>query len=354
MNDNGILQSSPQPNVYGPLTPSQMFERTANLLRENSKLFFGIVAVVAGIEIVVGGVLGGSGLWMRRSAMDAAPMMKALIITPLALLGALLIYIFTQIIQGALFLAADAKLAGVLTSVGEACRLAAEKAWRLVGISILVALRILGYILLLDFAAGVLLFMVALAFGGFSHMAGQVPFHFGRGTSLGVEVFFVLFLLALLVIYLGILIWVVVRYAVAIPAALAEDLPVTEAIRRSIHLTRGSKGRLYALFLVIMGVWIVITAITLPLQLMSAHVGSAHTTHLPGAALGFNLVVSIIKILIGWALTAFVGVALALCYYDLRVRKEGFGGGLAAPVLELPPTPRPVSPDEPIDDLPIS
>jgi len=58
MNDNVILPNSPRPNVYGPITPSEMFERTAALLRENFKLFFGIALVVLGVEIVVGGVLG--------------------------------------------------------------------------------------------------------------------------------------------------------------------------------------------------------------------------------------------------------------------------------------------------------
>jgi hypothetical protein len=349
MNDNVILPDSPQSNVYGPITPTQMFERTATLLRENSKLFFGIVAVVIGVEIMVGGVLGGSGIWMRRSAVDAAPMMKALVMAPLMLLGGFLVYIFTQIIQGALFLATQAKLAGSPTSVGEACRLAAEKAGRLVGISVLVALRILGYILLIDFAAGILLFFVALAFGGFSHVAGQIPLHFGRGASLGVGVFAALFLLVLLVIYLCVLFWLVIRYAVAIPAALAENLPVMEAIRRSIQLTRRSKGRLFALFLGIAAVWIVLAAITVPLQLMAARSGLMHST------VGIlNLAAGIIRILFSWVLVAFAGVATALCYYDLRVRKEGFGVVMIAPTLELPSEPRPSAPDGPIEDLPIS
>jgi hypothetical protein len=353
MNENVILPTPPQPNVYGPITPGQMFERTAALLRENPRLFFGIVAVVIGVEIVVGAVLGGSGFALRRSALDAAPMMKGLILLPLIALGGFLVYIFVQIIQGALFFATQARLAGISTSVGEACRMAAIKAGRLVGISVLVALRILGYILLLDFAAGILLAIAAVAFGGFSHMTGQIPFHFGRGTSLGIGVSFAFCLLLVFALYIAALFWLVIRYALAIPAALAENLSVTEAIRRSISLTRGSKGRLYALFLVIAGVWILITAVTLPLQLMAAHAGSGHYALTAGIAAGLSLVAAVAKILIGWVLMAFAGVATTLCYYDLRVRKEGFGVGVAVPVQELPPVPRPL-PNEPIEGLPIS
>jgi hypothetical protein len=352
MSDNLVLPNSP--NVYGPITPSQMFERTFALLRENAKLFFGIVLVVIGVEIVVGGVLGGNGLWMARTAIGTAPITRALFSVPLLLLGAALIYIFTQIIHGALFIATEAKLASAPITVGEACRLAADKAGRLVGISILVALRIFGYMLLFYFVLAIVGLMGALMFGGFNHLADRVRFHSGQMQFFGVGALLGIFLLALLVLYIAALFWLVIRYAVAIPAALAEDLRVTDAIRRSIHLSRGSKGRLLALFLVVACIWIAFVAVTLPVQLMAAHHGLMHSTATLGTPGVLNFGVAAIRIFLSWIVIAFTGVATALCYYDLRVRKEGFGATVATPALDFYPTPPSSTPDWPIEDLPVS
>ncbi len=345
MSDNLIVPNSLNANAYGPVTPSQMFERTFALLRENFKLFFGIALVIIGVEFVVRGVIGGSGTWMGHSAAGATPVMRALVIVPLSFLGAVLIYIVAQIVHGALFLATRARLANAPMTVGEACGLAAEKAGRLIGISILVALRIIGYMLLLDIVTGLLVFVVALAFGGFSHVAE--PLRSGHLLALGTGVFFVLFLLAILVAYLCIMFWLVLRYAVSIPACLEENLPITDAIRRSIFLSRGSKGRLVALFLVLACVWIAVAAVIVPIQLVARHPGAMHPT-------GLNVTAAAIEIFVSWVLAAFAGVATALCYYDLRVRKERYGAAPAVPVLETPPAPSLAATDWPIEDIPIS
>ncbi len=344
MNDIVIPSNSRQRNIYGPITPGEMFERTFALLRENPGLFFGIVLVVIGVEILVGAVLGVSGFWTGHYNMGAAPIAKVLFEAPLVLIGAALVYIFTQIIQGALFLATRAKLANAAMTVGEACSLAANKTGRLVGISILVALRVIGYMLLLDIAAGFLLFLPVLALGGAAHLTGM--FRAGHGPLVGAGIFYVFFMLAVIAAYIAVMFWVVLRYAVAIPAALEEDLPITEAIHRSITLSRGSKGRLLALYLAVAGVWIVMAAFTVPLQLMARHGVTGHA--------GFLFAAAAIRILFSWLLIAFVGVATALCYFDLRVRKDGFGAAPAAAIVEIPPAGSDAPPDRPIEDLPVT
>lgn len=346
MNDTEIFPNSPQRNMYGPVTPGQLFERTFALLRENPTLFFGIVLVVIGVEIVVGGVLRGSGMWLGRYGGGSSPILGAIFVVPLALLGAAIIYIVTQIIQGALFLATRAKLGNAYMTVGEACRLAADKAGRLVGISILVGLRIIGYMLLLDIVAGVLV-MIALAASGVRHSFAQNPFQAGHGAALALGIVLGLFLLAIAVVYIALMFWVVLRYAVAIPASLEENLPITDAIRRSIVLTRGSKGRLVAVFVAVACVWIAMAVLTVPLQMMAAHAGAGHGG-------GFILAAAAIRILFSWILIAFMGVATAVCYFDLRVRKEGFGAPTAVPVLEIPSAATAPPPDWPIEDLPVS
>ena len=348
-----------QPNAYGPVTPTQMFERTMTLLRENFKLFFGIVLVAVGVEVVVGTVLGLSEFWMRHSSNGADGMMKVLLLSPLVLLGAALVYIFAQIIQGALFYATQAKLTDASMTVGEACKLAADKVGKIIGISLLVALRILGYIVLFYIAFIFLAFMVALGFGGLASISGQNLIRSVAAQSIGVYVLIGILGLLFLVFYLGYLLWLVARYAASIPACLAENLPITEAIHRSVRLSARSRGRIYALFLVVGGVWIAITLITLPLQFLAVHAARSHHAITPIMVGIFSLCIAGFKILVSAFLVAFMGVAITLCYFDLRVRKERFGVVLQPPASEpdpiiLPPAPELQSPGMPTEDFPAS
>ena len=314
-----------QPNAFGPITPTQMFERTITLLRENFKLFFGIVLIAIGVEVVVGMVLGLSQFGTRLSMSSLDAIAHVLLMLPLVLLGAALIYVFAQIVQGALFYATQAKLIHAPMTVGEACKLAADKVGKIVGISLLVMLRILGYLLLFYTGLIFLVFLAALVLGGLASISGQNLLRSVPAHSIGVYVLMGIFALMFLVLYLVLLLWLVARYAVAIPACLAEDLSVTEAIRRSIQLSMRSKGRLYGLFAVIGAVWVAITLVTIPLQFMAGY--EAATRHaISPAMVGFlYLCIAGFRILASAVLVAIVGVAVPLCYYDLRARKEGFG-----------------------------
>ncbi|HVC89856.1 MAG TPA: hypothetical protein VND66_04450 [Acidobacteriaceae bacterium] len=351
MNDFVLATAPPQPNVYGPITPSQMFERASRLLRENFKLFFGIVLILIGVEVVFGGILGGSGFWISRSMAGAAPLARILVLAPAMLVGAVLLFILIQIIQGALFIATQAKLVNAPITVGESCNLAAEKVGRLIGISLLVALRTIGYLLLFYIAFGALAMIVALMFGGFSHAAGAMPFRFGHMPSLGMALFIVLLLLMAFLLYLVTLLWLITRYALSIPVALAEGLSVTESIRRSIHLSGGSRGRLYALFLAIFGVYLVFAAVTVPMQLIVVHGANLHAGSVIGA---LGLLLAAFRILVSAIIVAFIGIATALCYFDLRVRKEGFGT-IAIPQQPAPPQASwPAPTDMPTGDVPLA
>jgi|GEM_PF-6725012 len=343
MNDNAIPPGSPPRNPYGPVTPSEMFERTFKLLRENPGLFFGIVLVVIAAEIVVGGLLGGSGFWLGRSGGAAAPLAEALFLVPVALAGGALIYVLTAIVQGGLFVAARAKLGANPMTVGEACSVASSHVGRLVGISILVALRILGYMLLVFIPLGILVALIP----GVGHVLGQFSIHPGMGSALTAGIVVVFLFLLFLVVYICMIFWLAIRYSLSIPACLEEGLPITDSIRRSISLSKGSRGRLLALFVGLAVVWIAMTILTAPLQMMATHAGAGH-----GGVLIF--VAAAIRILFSWLLIAFMGVGTAICYFDLRARKDGLGTMATAPSLQPPQIFPAAAADLPIKDLPIS
>ena len=355
MSDPAILLNPSQPNVYGPIAAGQMFERTFQLLRENFKLFFGIASILIGVHIVAMGIFGGSEFWMLRFNGGAPSVGRALLMMPIFFVGGILLFIFVLIIQGAFFIATRARLTGAPMAVGEACKLAADKAGRLAGIALLVLLRIIGYLLLFYIASLVLVLIVALMFGGLRRATGAVPFAFSHGASFGLVAMFVLLALAWIVFYVFFLFWLYARYALSVPAALAENLSITESIRRSIHLSRGSKGRLYDMLLAIVGMYLVLDAVLLPVELMAFH--PFHPSTAPvGAGIGFLfLLISIVGIVMSALVMVVVGIATALCYYDLRVRKEGFGVVTVPPAVSAAPAASwSAPPDLPAGDLPIS
>lgn len=359
MSEPVILPNPSQPNVYGPITAGQMFERTFALLRDNFNLFFGIVLILIGVHIVAMGIFGGSEFWMIRSNGGAPSVSGALLMLPIFVIGGVLFFIFILIIQGAFFIATRARFSGAAITVGEACKLAADKAGRLTGIALLVFVRMIGYTLLFYVASLIVALIVALTFGGLHRASGAVPFAVGHGASLGFIAIFLALGLLWLVIYLLFGLWLYARYALSVPAALEENLSVTESIRRSVQLSRGSKGRLYAMLLSVVVAYIIVDAVLFPVELMAFNPFHPHTTGM-AVAMGPGLLVlssaiSIVSIAMSALVMVFIGIATALCYYDLRVRKEGFGIAMsppAAPIARAEPWSLP--PSEPTGDLPIS
>ena len=355
MSEPAILPNSSSPNVYGPITAGQLFERTFRLLLENFKLFFGIVLILIGVEIVFGGITagfpGGSAILMGRSNVGSASLGRVFLLMPIVFVGGVLLFVLIQIIQGALFIATGARLANTQITVGDACKLAADKAGRLIGISLLIILRVIGYVLLFLVVFGVLAGVIG-ATGGLMHVVTGNYLSRGHLPGAGTVVFLVMLALAAVGGYLLLWLWLASRYALSIPAALAEKLSITESIRRSIHLSKGSRGRLYTLFLAIVVADLAIALVTVPFQLILRHGAVDHHGLVLGA---MGILLAGFRILTSALIVAVMGVATALCYYDLRVRKEGFGF-LTPPTEDpvVPVEPWSLAPNEPTGDAPIS
>lgn len=152
----------------------------------------------------------------------------------------------------------------------------------------------------------------------------------GSGTA---AAFFLIPLLILL--YLGILIYsilIMLRFSVAFPASIEEDLPAWKAMQRSVILTRGARGRIFLVLLVVYavayavelaGIFILFAlAAVVALIAMSAHVvvGSPVFVILIGlGVLAYGLVVAAYMVLCYSSLVS----ALAVLYHDQRLRTDG-------------------------------
>jgi uncharacterized membrane protein len=108
------------------------------------------------------------------------------------------------------------------------------------------------------------------------------------------------------------------RYSLAISACTVEDLTARAAIRRSIQLSKGSRGRIFMLALLAVIIQLGLTGIT---QAFFIVVGLKNHGVLP-------VWMSVMQQFLAFLTNTFVGPIFAtgftLFYYDQRVRKEGY------------------------------
>jgi hypothetical protein len=139
------------------------------------------------------------------------------------------------------------------------------------------------------------------------------------------------------------------RYALALPACVVENLKARKAIRRSIELSKGARGRIFILFLLI-GV------IKLGLLLISqAFFFAAIFKNHGQVAAWVNALSQVVAFFTNTFLGPIGATGITLFYYDQRVRKEGFdiewmmqSAGLTPPVQESPS----LHPDSSSEELP--
>jgi membrane-anchored glycerophosphoryl diester phosphodiesterase (GDPDase) len=108
------------------------------------------------------------------------------------------------------------------------------------------------------------------------------------------------------------------RFTLAIPACVIEDLPARKAIRRSIELSKGARGRIFLLALLVVAVQMGLGLVT---QLFFVIATFRHHGELPAG-------IRVVQQLVAFCTNTFVGPIYAtgftLFYYDQRVRKEGY------------------------------
>jgi uncharacterized membrane protein YagU involved in acid resistance len=119
-----------------------------------------------------------------------------------------------------------------------------------------------------------------------------------------------------------------VRYSLAVQACIIEDIPVNQALKRSVFLAKGSRSRIltvYTVFLLLQMVMALTLGFGFGLLTNSFH--SVQLTQAAGALAGF----------VAGVLTGPLGtVAMSLVYYDERVRKEAFDLQLMMAALDGP------------------
>jgi len=290
-----------------PLSLGEILDRTAQLYRENFVLLAGIASVYAGVLLVLN--LGQIGL---TELLNAHHMGQQKQWATLGFLG--LIFPVIVICSGAAMAANNRAVAwinlGQPATIRGAYASVLPRLWRYLWIMCIA--MFFAYLPFLVIYGGLVL--VILLF---------VAFQAGSGDPYAVALIGIASIGALLLSIPAVVyaIWMAIRYSLAIPASVVEDLEARPAIRRSIALTEGSRGRIFLLGLLIAVIQIGLVVVTQIVFIVMAFNELKHHGQLP-------VWVQIVQQFVAFLTNTFIGPMYAtgftLFYYDQRIRKEGF------------------------------
>lgn len=294
-----------------PLTLGEILDRTAELYRKNFLLLAGISSIYSGILLVLGlvqvGVQHGFSATQMNAGMIAAAVAGIVI---LALVG---------LVCGGVAVAANTRAVGWIhlgepASIAAAYRAVLPRTGRYVWLLTIIYFLAWFPCVLIYAAYAVLVLHYVKTMGLMNPQAAPTMDQSSALVLLGASAAFVLLIIAF-GIY-GIL--MSLRYSLAVPACTVENLKARPAIRRSIELSKGSRGRIFMLGLLTVIIQIGMVGLT---QGFFVIAGMKHKGMVP-------LWMGIAQQFLAFLTNTFVGPIYAtgftLFYFDQRVRKEGF------------------------------
>jgi hypothetical protein len=319
----------PQFPGFAPQTIGQILDRIFALFRTNFLLFLKIACAPAAAMFLLYGLIG---LALFASGVLVVPPrpldpLKFMALVPVGLVVGVAFMAVYAIFEAAASHAALQANAGIRVTFRAAYAVAWKNAGRFVWLMILRYLWV-GLPILVCYAivAGVALALTA----------GAGKAHPG--------VYFAVFPLMLLA-YGGAMVYAIfmsIRLSLAPPACLAEQLPATAALKRSLHLTRHAKGRIFVVMLVVYAAgyaaFLVFEAFCFAVIAAALFLGTVMHLHLnePLTAIAIAAaVVFVFGAMFLWmaAIAACYAIGFAVLYHDQRLRIEG--------VPPLPPTGEP-------------
>ena len=349
-----------QVQAIRPLTLGEILDRTVQLYRRNFRLLIGIAALPAAIDVLVSGgaaILLSSRIAGLTPAKPGAPMNLPaamtffLIAAAFGLIGLPLLLAVFSVALNALNFAALALNRGRQVTVGESYRFAMQKFWRGAGI--------LSLQFLLAAAAP------GAVFGGvFMVLAVVAAVILPKGANPALALTVGLATFGLILAVAGVCVWIWIRFCLAFPASVEEACKAWPAMKRSGQLTKGTRGRIFVMYLMVGTLTMVVYyALIIPLDLMMGmRIDKLFAvTHTAGMV---PVLVQTVNLFISFLERAFVmpiyATALMLFYADQRTRLEGYdiehlmsqAGWSELPSLPPPSLPPPVP--SPVFHQPVS
>jgi hypothetical protein len=323
-----------------PLTLGEVLDRTAQLYRSRFPVYFGIAVIPAGTVLACAAVVFMVLAWAGATtssgvASGAGNMVMLALLTIAGLVAVPLFFGTTALGWAAMSHAAARAFLGESISIRESYKSAWMQGWRYLWLYLLAALMVGG-------APIAVLFLLTLLSAGLAVLARTAGLGTVATASLGGLAFL---LFAGLAVYA---LWMLLRVCMAFPASVVEQIPAWSAIRRGSTLSKGTKGRIFVLFLLGVSLsWMLGIGISIPVLIVIALIPGATN---PQHSQTVSMVFAFAWYGLWFAIQAFTkpvyGIALTLFYFDQRIRTEGFDIECmmhqAGMVPDLPPQPQAV------------
>ncbi|MGP8252322.1 MAG: hypothetical protein ACLQHF_09825 [Terracidiphilus sp.] len=315
-----------------PLTLGEILDRTSQLYRHNFWTFAGVSAlpVVAmfAVFVPVGVAMGLTGAFNAKPTVTNTSAFIGIFAIALVI-GLPVLLVASVVSQASLTRTAIDTQMGQKIKVREAIKSVWPRFWRYLWLIVLLVLLVV--------------IIPALAAGGlFAPLVGL-------GVVGGTNASVVAVLLSFLVVFAAFayIAWRWLCYSMAMAACIVEEKTAWQSIKRANLLSKGARGRIFVMYLLVGALSMVIAIIADVFML----IGIAIATALGGSK--FGPVVAVVGLILGFLarlllqvlITPIPVIALVLFYFDQRVRTEGYdielmmeqAGLTAPPVTPAPP-----------------
>jgi hypothetical protein len=307
-----------------PLTLGEILDRTAQLYRTNFLLFAGIFAAYSGVVMVLNLAQIGLTSWLH--GMHTSVGLQALLVAAVVV-KALLVFLFAGAAVAAINRAVAWVHLGEPATIRAAYATTLPRLGRYLWLMTIVAFIIWAPFLVVSVAAGI---AVALVPGVFTPHSGAA-----NPQSLAVLGIVAVIVVILIVPWIVYAVLMALRYSLAVPACVVENMKARQAIRRSVELSKGSRGRIFMLGLLVLVIELGLVGIS---QFFLFVLAIKHHGHLGPVA---QTVSQIIAFFTNTFLGPIYATGITLFYYDQRIRKEGYdiewmmqAAGLTPPELQ--------------------
>jgi hypothetical protein len=147
----------------------------------------------------------------------------------------------------------------------------------------------------------------------------------GVGTATSVALGFVVFVVGAAAI--GVIVWLLLSYSMGMAVCVVEKKTAWESLMRAMQLSKGTRGCIFVLFLLVMVLSIAVSTISYIFAMLAGAVaavmGTGSTAAIVAAVVG-GVLYAVMSISAQIVLQPISRIALVLFYYDQRIRTEGY------------------------------
>jgi uncharacterized membrane protein len=299
-----------------PFTLGEILDRTALLYRRNFLLLAGVAAAPTGALVAVFVIFGATIAFFGVTAKGTiAPHVLTVVLILAAVLVGLPVGIAATVFShAALTRTAVSAHMGERLTIRAALQGVMPRFWRYLWLMVLQG--VFAALIPAFAAAGVVGIVAVLA-----NLVSGAGASWGTGLGLGFLAFLVIAATVVVVIIRAL------GYSMAMAVCVVEEMPAWESLNRSMKLSKGTRGRIFVMALLVWALSIVLSMIAyIPMMLIVATVTAVgHGTQY---AVVTTIVAEILNFLVNFALQTLLApvyiTALMLFYYDQRIRTEGY------------------------------